>query len=370
MLRRHRSRAALVVVGLLVAGGLGLHMLPRRAQAEPVYGPVRVGVSFSPLRAAYLGLDYRDAFRRLESMGFKVIRVPVSWQEVQAEGYDTTDWLVADAAARHQPLVLVVGMKGLGWPEFYIPPDRLPRGVVDGGDVSQDPLLRSATLNFIQETVERYRDNPIVVAWQVENEPLNQAGPHKWWIGASFLQEEVRLVRSLDSRPLVLSTFQHFNLLFDQATSRFGLSFFDGDSAEKNSLALLQPGDVLGLDAYTRIGYTLLGGEHVAHAGDGWADRVGRWRTAALEQGRQAWVTESQAEPWEASMATYATPRSFAPGDLEATYEGLKDQGFGTILLWGSEYWLWRAQAGDQRWLQAVERILREEAKAPSMLAL
>ena len=32
--------------------------------------------------------------------------------------------------------------------------------------------------------------------------------------------------------------------------------------------------------------------------------------------------------------------------------------GFTTILLWGCEYWLWRAGTGDSRWLDAVNGLL------------
>jgi hypothetical protein len=40
-------------------------------------------------------------------------------------------------------------------------------------------------------------------------------------------------------------------------------------------------------------------------------------------------------------------------------YRQLAGAGFETILLWGAEYWLWRADAGDSRWLDAARRVLQ-----------
>jgi hypothetical protein len=40
-------------------------------------------------------------------------------------------------------------------------------------------------------------------------------------------------------------------------------------------------------------------------------------------------------------------------------YSRLVDAGFETILLWGCEYWLWRSDAGDSRWLDAAGRVLQ-----------
>jgi len=36
-------------------------------------------------------------------------------------------------------------------------------------------------------------------------------------------------------------------------------------------------------------------------------------------------------------------------------------------LLWGSEYWLWRADHGDSRWVDTVKSVLAQEAAAPAI---
>jgi len=372
--RRVQALAIALLVPFLAIAPLHL-LVPAPVKAHGVPAPVQVGISFSPIRAGYLGLDYRAAFKRLEAMHFRVIRLSSYWDQVDKEGYDQLDWLMNEAQRARQPLVLTVGMKALGWPEFYVPTSvKDLTSLNQGQDVASDSSLRAATLAFVEDTVLRYRDNSALVAWQIENEPFNRAGPQRLWIDAEFLRDEITSVRRLDHhhRPLIVNAFSHFNLVFDQASARQGFDLrqwlgFDADSAERDSLAVLNPGDVLGLDVYTAIGYQFLGQDHLSRADGDWPDRLARVRDLAKRQGKQAWITEAQAEPWESAADTYTKPKSTNPAAMRSLFENLKDAGYGTVLFWGSEYWLWRADNGDPRWIDAVRAILRDESRAPSM---
>ena len=372
--RRVQVLAIALLVPFLAIAPLHLFM-PATAKAHGVPAPVQVGTSFSPFRAGYLGLDYKTAFKRLEALHFKVIRLSTYWDQVDREGYDQLDWLMSEARKSHQPIALTVGMKALGWPEFFIPPSAMPvNGLHQGQDVASDSSFREAALSFVADTVVRYRDNPALIAWQVENEPFNRAGPQRLWIDAEFLRDEIARVRELDGhhRPLIVNAFSHFNLVFDQASARQGFDFrqwlgFDADSAERDGLSVLGRGDVLGLDVYTAIGYQFLGRDHMSHADGDWPDRLARVRELAHKQGKQAWITEAQAEPWESSDLNYADPKSTSPKAIRDIFDNLKDAGFSTVLFWGSEYWLWRADQGDTRWVDTIKGILRDEARAPAM---
>lgn len=356
----------MVVVMAVTAGSV---LTPQHAKAHVVTSPVQVGVSFSQHRAWGYRLNSRTSFQQVLDMHFRVIRLGLYWQDVAESGYAETDWQLQQAAAAGQPIVLTVGMKSLGWPEYYIPPQYAP-SVADGQDVSQDGTLRAGVLAFVNQAVDRYRGYKNIVAWQVENEPFNPAGPHRWWIGRDLLLQESAAVRALDPRPQIVNVFGHFNMQLDQASSRQHMTLgtllgFDSDSAERDSLSVLKPGDVLGEDVYTRIGYQFLGRDQIASANNDWDEHVAKWRQIAALQGRGSWVTEMQAEPWEADDRNLADPKSFAPADMERMFHDLKGTGAQTVLLWGSEYWIWRAQNGDPTWLEAARQIQRDEAKAP-----
>src|SRR3989475_8696609 len=148
LMRQWRVQAlaiALLVPFLAIAP---LHLLvPAPVKAHGVPAPVQVGISFSPIRAGYLGLDYRAAFKRLEAMHFRVIRLSSYWDQVDKEGYDQLDWLMNEARKSHQPVALTVGMKALGWPEFFIPASAVPvGGLHQGQDVATDSAFREAAL--------------------------------------------------------------------------------------------------------------------------------------------------------------------------------------------------------------------------------
>jgi hypothetical protein len=343
-------------------------------EPPPVRAPVvQVGTSFSPARAQYLGLDWQQAYGRLLGMHFKVIRLSAYWSEADGQGYDRLDWLMERSRQAGQPVVLSVGMKGLGWPEFYIPSEYQPVSAPDGGDVTQDPAVKAGALVFIEQTIERYQSSPVLTAWQVENEPMNPAGPHRWWIDPKFVADEVAAVKRLDpSRPVIVNAFGSFNMLFDRLSNRHGIDLtrllgFESNTAEHQSLQSIGKGDILGLDIYTRIGYTWLGQDKVADADGHWASQAGHWRNQALEQDKQAWITEAQAEPWETSAKTLADPRSTSSADIAKRFEKLQSQGYSTILLWGAEYWLWRDLNGDPSWVDAVQGLLARNASAPSL---
>ncbi len=368
---RRRIRVAALLGAALALLAVSAVGPPQPAKAHLVPGPVQVGTSFSPRRAAQLGLDWKAAYRHVLDMHFRVIRLSAYWDEIDQSGHADLDWLLAASEQAGQPVLVTVGMKGLGWPEFYIPEAlKPPPGERDGGDVTADnPELRAAALRFVAASVRRYRGNRALVAWQVENEPLNRAGPQRWWIGLDFLGQELAAVRALDSRPVVLNVFSHFNRNLDAASSRHGFDLrqllgFEVDTAEQETLGALARGDILGLDVYTRIGYRAFGTSQVSTANPDWDEHAGHWRARALDRGLEAWVTEAQAEPWEAEKSTAMTPRSFGPADIQTTFDGLRDAGYTTVLLWGVEYWLAQAQAGNPAWLDAGTAILAAEQGA------
>ena len=159
-------------------------------------------------------------------------------------------------------------------------------------------------------------------------------------------------------------------MLFDTASKRSGFNLgsllgLESSTAESQSLGLLGHKDILGLDIYAEIGYGFLGQTGVSHAGSDWATKAGHWRGVASSEGKRAWITEAQAEPWESAISSYGDPKSTLASDIDTRFDSIRSQGFGTILLWGSEYWLWRADNGDPSWLDAVKGILAENTEAP-----
>jgi hypothetical protein len=324
----------------------------------------RLGVSFSHRRALRRGLDPRAAFRRVLDLGLDPVRLSVYWDDVERDGAAEVGWQLDQAEAAGRRVVLTVGMKGQGWPEFYLPESVTPvvgrRGEIAPADTPAGRELRARTLELVAATVERHRERASIELWQVENEPLNPSGPNRWWIGPDLVAEEIAAVHRVDpTRPVCVNAFAHFNLRVDVHSSRFGLLRLTGigrTRPEAEALSLLGEGDVLGLDVYRRIGH-MLGSLKLLARAFRWDTEAGRWQATARESGRRAWVIEAQAEPWQPWPDTPGNPVSCAPEDLPVIVERLQAVGFDTILLWGAEHWIAEEEAGHPEWVAAVEAL-------------
>jgi hypothetical protein len=284
---------------------------------------------------------------------FDLVRLSTSWLEVDQFGYEHIDWLVAEAGRLGQPLILTVGMKALGWPEFYLP-----------ANVSPEPMrLREALLLHVASTLRRYRGCPQLVAWQIENEPFNRSGPMSRTVDRSLVRAEAGLARRLDpARPIMITAFGHFDSGLDRDSSRFQGKWRPRLRLtlppEREALAVLRRNDILGLDVYRSIGLRTNGRPWVARAASDQIQSVARWRRVAEAQRKRFWISEAQAEPWEPTRATRDDPVSVRPDDVQDLLQRLSSLKPEAILLWGSEYWLWREEGGDRRWADVVRRVL------------
>ncbi len=322
--------------------------VPRLSRTLPDTGlpsETRVGTTFSPWEAERRGLDYQAAYERLLDSPLQVIRLGSFWSEVETHGWGRLDWLVQRALEADKQIVIAVGVKSPRWPEFWGPARLRLADAPAWSRLDQSvPGLRSGALGFITEVVLRYRDQPHLVAWQVENEPLDPSGRDMWSLSDELLAAEVDLVRLLDDRPLALTFY--LPLAMECDLGRLGdcpmsLAGFLPVSGSR-LLDLLEAGDVLGIDVYTSIGS--------AKAGDGWQSQVAQWQQRAREAGVELWVTEAQAEPWPTASSGERNVQIVTAQRSLELYHQLAAMGIGTILLWGSEHWLSQIQQHDPSW--------------------
>ena len=352
----------LAVVALLLYVASSSGSMPIR-ESSARGDAVRVGLTFSPREATYRNLPWRETFKAALDASPALMRVGVYWNEVEATAgvydFSTVDWLLDQASLRHQRVLLTVGMKAPRWPEYYVP-DWLARRlkVARGGVVSDDPQVRTATLALLTATVEHLRNRSLVAAWQVENEPLDAAGPHLWRIDADFLAEEIALVRSLDmarGRPIVVNTFVDTQpgVLLPAARSAIW-------SRAQHALATA---DVLGLDVYPSRTLHVFGAElTVRWPAWIWSGLLGQLHELASIQGKDAWIVEVQAEPWTSTGGRLPPPAwpgaVVAPSSVEGVVGRLEAVGYRTILLWGVEHWeAQRSHGQDSSWWTAASAV-------------
>ena len=337
-------------------------------------GTTQLGLSFRPRQAEAFGLDPRACLARLLDYPFEVLRVSAYWDRVEPEPAafrtDEVDWQLELAARAGRSVVLGVGaVKSFGYPELFIPSHRLPRPLPEGRLItpSSHPELLAAAVAHVRKLVEHCRTRAGIVAWQVEHEAVDPLGmEHSWRLSSAFVAAEVGAVRQADpSRPVLLNGFLPTSLAV--AIPQRWRTRDQGDSVE----VATRLADIVGLDHYPCHALLARGSRSLYLDG---AERPWqrRRRLSTLRRiraaGRRLMVTEAQAEPWEAvtlppSPATHRMA-SCPPERLLTTYnQWVRDaraagSALDAYLLWGAEYWVMRADAGDSGYLDAFARLL------------
>jgi hypothetical protein len=334
----------------------------------------RLGISVRPPQLDALALDARSTLRTLLAYPFQLVRLGAYWSRIEAEPgqlrFDELDWQIDLIERAGKQIILGVGaLKTFGYPECFIPAHHLRSPLREGAlvdPVSHRDLLSAATA-FVTRLVERYRDHPSIVAWQVEHEAVDPLGmEHSWRLAAEFVQQEVAAVRAADpTSPIMLNGFL-------PTSSLVRLQQWWRTRDQGDSLAVAQRlADTIGIDFYPRHALASLGAWTLYLDGSrhpwqqGRRQRLFAW---AIARGRTVMISEGQAEPWE-TVTSPPNPGAHAmysclPEHVIENYNQCMrwaapgDPRLSAYLFWGAEYWVLRAQTGDTRYLQAFARIL------------
>ncbi|MFA5039216.1 MAG: beta-galactosidase [Candidatus Omnitrophota bacterium] len=338
---------------------LALIIIPTALMLAPSLfaGEVTTAATFSQVQCEYLSQDWKEIYLKTLDLGFDLIRLGAYWSRIEAEegvyDFSELDWQMEQASKKGIKVLLTVGMKAPRWPEYFIPSWLEKRVKLRyGSDPTEQQLLTNKLFLFIEKVVLRYRQHPAIVAWQVENEPFTRSGPRDLWINKNFVEREKALIRRLDprKRPLVINAMTYSNgflRFLVRLAYRTNPVFDTIDSAE-----------IPAINVYPVVGHTLFS-KKVCF----WSNLEGQMRylkvflERAKNTGKDLWVTELQAEPWEPGELVHLreeAAQTCQPESFVLTYRQLTDMGVTTIFFWGVEYWFYRAEKyGDTRWLEA-----------------
>lgn len=291
-------------------------------------------VTFSQVYAQELGLEGRETLSAiLDGLKPAKLRLATYWNQIEGEqgkfDWSYLDWQVKEAEKRGVPVVLIIGRRVPRWPECHDP------FWLNGLSIAKQ---QQETLRWLQAAVEHYRGRQIIQMWQVENEPLLSLfgtcpPPNK-----EFLKKEIQLVRSLDSRPIMITDSGELSLWLRTA----GLT------------------EVLGTTVYRSVWNKYLGyWRHLyPPAFYHWRALLAKWRG-----NRKVIVSELQAEPWGAgkSLTEFSIAeqtKHFNIDDFVANTNFARRAGFQEINLWGAEWWHWLKKQGDDSFWQAAEKLM------------
>lgn len=325
-------KAGLVLVVLIFLGQIifnATYQFPKR---------ITYGVTFSAQYAKYMELDWKRVYiQMLDELKIKRLRLPSYWEEIESAtgilNFEDEDFMFSEAKNKGAKVILVVGAVQPRWPECHVP--------VWVKSLSLDQR-RAKTLQFIKQVVERYKDNEAIEAIQVENEPfLTYFGESCDRGDGEFLKAEVKLVRGLTQKPIIIS-----------------------DSGELGSwIVPMQVSDIFGTTLYRDVYNPVIGYLTYPALPYFYNLKSQIIQTLFAPKNQKTIILELQAEPWIGNRKLEKNPQKqaqFFPLNKMAGYITFAQKtGFDTQYLWGVEWWYWMAQNGHPQYLEYTKTLFR-----------
>lgn len=307
------KNARYVILGLLTFGILyGLSFLLDFTPNTPV----QYGATFSKQQADHLGVNWQDAFiATLDDLHIDTLRLVAYWNDIEwpddAYHFEDLDWQIEQVRKRGGSVTLAMGRRLPRWPECHMP---------DWAVGLSNQEQQEKILDLLPVIVERYKNDPTIVRWQVENEPLLPFFGECPSPDRDFLQKEVAVVREHDSRPIMITASGEF-----------------GDWAGSGVL-----GDVLGVSLYRIVWKPVV--EHISYPLPPAFYALRQWyvRTSGVQD---IILSELQAEAWSPDAhrdtSLQDAYKSMNPELLKQNVAFARRSGFNEIYFWGVEWWYW-----------------------------
>ncbi len=303
--------------------------------AFPSVPPDTYGVTFSPWQATSFGLDWKETYAALlDDLGVSRFRLSAYWDMVEPEKdrfvFDDLDYQINEAQKRGATVLLAIGRKLPRWPECHDPV------WIKGATL---PKMKEEISAYIMAVMERYKDHPAIWGWQVENELFFPFGTCPALHTGQFLAQEVKLVRSYSSKPIVIS-----------------------DAGEWSTwIVAASYGDIVGSSLYRESW-----NDYLAYIPFPIQPGYYQARAFLIEKflGRKVIFTEVQLEPWGPKAAQNMTPQEalqyMSVDKFHANIEFANRVGFSDVYLWGAEWWYWMKKQGDPSIWNAAKEVFGE----------
>jgi hypothetical protein len=298
------------------------------------------GVTFVKSYAEFLGMDWQKTYTAiLDDLGVRKFRIPAFWDEIQAGGqdnydYSALDWQIDEAGKRNAKIILAIGYRLPRWPECHLP---------DWAKNLSAEQKQQDTLDYLKKTVERYKAKDQIMAWQVENEPFLTFFGECPPFDPAFLDREIALVKSLDSRPVIITDSGELSVWFPAAKRAdiFGTSVYLNTYSDNIKSYIHYPI----LPSFFRFKKNIV--SLFAHPKD-WI------------------VIEMQGEPWGPAAVTVLSDKDIAKTMTLDKFKYIinfgQQAGFKDFYLWGAEWWFYEKEIkGDSSYWDYAKTLFKSQ---------
>ena len=328
----------LVLVILLVGSAYGV---ARWYIAQNEDKPLEVGTTFVADYARDFGLDPRETLEAsLSDIGFKRLRLVSYWDNHEpTEGqYDFSelDWQFDLAKKYDVDVSLAIGLRQPRWPECHMP---------DWAAKKPHNEWREPLYRYIETTVNRYKDHPNLVSYQLENEFFLEVFGICTDFDRDRLIHEYELVKNIDDNtPVAISRSNN-------ATPSWPI----GDPRA----------DIVGAAIYKRVWDRNMTLRYFEYPVPAWYYGFLAGMTK-LTTNRESFIHELQAEPWVderlggiRDVSIEEQYKTMNPSRLVSRIEYGRATGMRIMDLWGMEWWYWlkTKQNAPEMWSTAKSEL-------------
>ncbi len=296
------------------------------------YRPGFFGVTFSTKYCSEIGLDWREVYAAiLDDLQVKEIRLPIYWDEIEKTPgvYDFSryDYIIREGEKNNVKFIANIGWRLPRWPECHAP---------EWAAKEKLPQTHDLVISMLKATVQHYKDNPSIVAWQLENEPFFDAFGVCPPSDENFFKQELATVKNLDKRPVIVSATGELSAWWEEA----------------------KYADIFGSTVYR-----VVWGPHIGY----WRYPLPAWfyRLKAYLAGidyRKSLIVELQAEPWVPHgniiyLPTEEIDKSFSLEQFRANLQYAININFQKTYLWGVEWWYYQYKNGNKNYWELARTL-------------
>lgn len=303
--------------------------------------PLVMGTTFVPDYARSYGLDPQQTLEAIFSeLGMRQVRLVSYWKHIEPTpgtyDFSELDWQFALANKYGAKVSLAIGLRQPRWPECHEPQ------WVSFADKEWEPKL----YQFIKKVVDRYKDNPALSTYELENEFFMKVFGECQDFNRHRLIYEYKLVKQWDPGHLVIVS---------RSNNWIGLP-----------LGQPRP-DKFGISVYKRVWDKTVTKRYFEYPLPAWFYAMLAGYGEILT-GKDMIIHELQAEPWPPTGIKEASVeeqfKSLNPSRLKDRIDYGIGTGMRTIDLWGAEWWYWlKTQKGDASvWNVVKEAVKKAEA--------
>jgi len=303
---------------------------------------INYGVTFSNKYAEQMGLNWKEVYiKSLDDLGAKNLRLIAYWDEIEQEpdvyDYSNIKWQLDEAEKRGSSVILSLGRKVPRYPECFEPKwwKELP----------SNNLRDQYLLEYVKQTVNELKHYKSIKIWQIENEPFwpfGECGNPE--IKKDLVEKEIELVRSMDSRPILVQ---------DSGEGGVWKPTYD-------------MGDYLGISMYRKIWYDFWGvflGKFIyfQYPLSYWTYKI-KANIVGVPMDRII-ITELQGEPWgpgiNSELPQEEKDKTMSRNDFLATISYAQRSGFKDLYLWGVEWWYFEKLNGNSFYWDTAKALFK-----------